>query len=46
MHGVGATQQRVVDLGQPEMADFALGHEFGHRADRLLISTSCGGRCR
>jgi hypothetical protein len=36
MRGVGSPEQRVVNLRQPDMADLALGDEFGHSADRFL----------
>jgi hypothetical protein len=36
VHRIGAAQQVVVDLGQAEVADLALGHQLGHRADGLL----------
>ena len=36
VHRVRAAQQFVVHLGQAQVADLALGHELGHRADGLL----------
>ena len=36
VHRVRAAQQLAGDLGQAQVADLALGHEFGHRADGLL----------
>ena len=36
VHGMGAAQQAAADLGQAQVADLALGHQLGHRADRLL----------
>jgi hypothetical protein len=32
-------------VGQPEVADLALGHELGHRADGLLDRTPGSGKC-
>jgi hypothetical protein len=46
VHRVRAAQQVVVDLGQAQVADLALGDELGHRADGLLDLGVCGGRCR
>ena len=36
VHGAGAAQRLGARLGQPEVADLALLHELGHRADGLL----------
>jgi hypothetical protein len=36
VHRVGPAQQVVADLGQAQVADLALGDQFGHGADGLL----------
>ena len=43
---VGAAQQLVVDLGQAQVADLALGTSSAIAPTVSSISAVCGGRCR